>query len=162
MTRTAIKFTKPWRDKWYRFLLELEKHGQQSMAARDSGVVLRDMIAIRDENPERAAEYAESIEISTGALILEARRRGQEGVTKDVYYQGAVVGHQQEFSDGLLMFLIKGQDPRYATERRELCGPDGGDIPIPPPLGLSSLNKEDLKTLLEIAKKLRPEHFREG
>jgi len=61
-------------------------------------------------------------------MIAEARRRAVEGVTDPVYQQGQRVGEIQKYSDNLLMFLIKGARPEYATERRELSGRDGGPI----------------------------------
>ncbi len=45
------------------------------------------------------------------ALASEARRRAVEGVLKPVYYKGKLVGFIREYSDTLLMFLMKAAMP---------------------------------------------------
>ena len=42
------------------------------------------------------------------ALEAEARRRAVEGVRKPVFYQGVICGWVGEYSDTLLIFLLKG------------------------------------------------------
>lgn len=161
MSRGEIKFNKCWAEKWYRFLDELRKHGNASQAARAAEVIRRDMFAIKDLGPERLREWVEALEESTDSLVLEANRRGRDGVVEDVYYNGEVVGQKIRYSDTLLMFLIKGQRPQYATERREISGPDGGEIPVPP-ISLTGLDDHELKMLLDMARKLRSTEFREA
>ena len=48
---------------------------------------------------------------ATGLLEDEAVRRAREGVKKPVYQQGKLVGHVQEYSDTLLIFLLKCWSP---------------------------------------------------
>ena len=67
-------------------------------------------------------EYAEALEIATelgyDALEAEAQRRAVEGVRKPVgWYKGKAGGHVQEFSDNLLMFLLKAGRPEKYAER---------------------------------------------
>jgi hypothetical protein len=45
-------------------------------------------------------------------LEAEARRRAVQGVSKPVFYQGMECGVVQEYSDTLLMFLLKGAKPQ--------------------------------------------------
>lgn len=52
------------------------------------------------------AEYQETLE-------AEADRRGHDGVTEGIYYQGKRVGDIQKYSDSLLMFRLKKIDPSY-------------------------------------------------
>ena len=51
------------------------------------------------------------------AMEYEAWRRATQGTTKPVYYQGREVGGIQEYSDNLLMFLLKANDPDKFKDR---------------------------------------------
>ena len=53
-------------------------------------------------------------------LEPEAIRRTVEGVEKPVYHQGRQVGTVREYSDTLLIFLLKGWKSERYTERREV------------------------------------------
>lgn len=46
-------------------------------------------------------------------LVEEVRRRGVDGVRRPVFQGGSLVGHVQEYSDSLLMFLVKQRDPSF-------------------------------------------------
>jgi hypothetical protein len=50
-------------------------------------------------------------------LEQEARRRAVEGTKKNVYYQGEPCGVNTEYSDTLLIFLLKGAKPEKYAER---------------------------------------------
>lgn len=50
-------------------------------------------------------------------LEQEARRRAVEGVKKPVFYQGKECGVVNEYSDTLLIFLLKGAKPEKYKER---------------------------------------------
>ena len=58
-----------------------------------------------------AEAYAEAHEEACDALESEAWRRAVKGVPKPVYYKGKIVGTEREYSDILLMFLMKGWMP---------------------------------------------------
>lgn len=66
---------------------------------------------------KRDEAFAEGIATArlagTNALIDEARRRGYAGVNKPVFHKGKICGHIREYSDTLLMFLIKQRDPSF-------------------------------------------------
>ena len=63
----------------------------------------------------RDAAYAEAFtearEEACDVLESEARRRAVKGVAKPIYYQGAIVGTVKEYSDTLLIFLMKALMP---------------------------------------------------
>jgi len=61
-----------------------------------------------DEFRERAKEAKQA---ATDAMEYEAWRRAVQGDEKPYYYQGRVVGNIREYSDNLLMFLLKSRDP---------------------------------------------------
>ena len=63
----------------------------------------------------------------------EAIRRAKDGVReKPVYQGGKLVGHVQEYSDTLLIFLLKGARPEKYRDRvqQELSGPGGQTIQL--------------------------------
>ena len=63
------------------------------------------------------AEFEQAREEATEKLEREAIRRAAEGVDKPVYYQGKLVDTVKEYSDTLLIFLLKGMNPDKYAER---------------------------------------------
>jgi hypothetical protein len=63
-------------------------------------------------------------------LEQEARRRAHDGVRKPVYQGGKRVGYIQEYSDTLLIFLLKGLRPEKYRERFEHSGAGGGPLQL--------------------------------
>lgn len=59
------------------------------------------------EDQEFSDQWLEALEISNDSLFTEARRRAVEGTVKEVYQNGKVVGKVKEYSDTLLIFLLK-------------------------------------------------------
>jgi hypothetical protein len=108
------------------FLDALSKTGNVSHAARTAVISRRAVYEWRNEDESFKAEWDDAVEQATDLLEIEARRRAVEGTVKPVFYQGEKCGEIHEYSDVLLMFLIKGKRPEYATERREHTGKDGG------------------------------------
>ena len=64
-----------------------------------------------NDHPEYREQFAAAKKESVAVLIQEARRRAVEGVEKPVYHGGKLVGTRIDYSDVLLMFLIKGELP---------------------------------------------------
>jgi hypothetical protein len=79
----------------------------------------------RAADPEFKKEWEDAIEKGTDLLVLEARRRAFRGTRKPVFYKGAIAGYIREYSDVLLMFLIKERRPEYRESFRQID--DGGD-----------------------------------
>jgi hypothetical protein len=53
-------------------------------------------------------------------------------VSKPVYQQGMLVGHVQEYSDGLLTLLLKAKRPsEFRDGERETGGASGGVLVVP-------------------------------
>lgn len=48
----------------------------------------------------------------------EARRRAVEGTLRPVFHGGAQVGEVREYSDTLLIFLLKAHDPKYRDKQQ--------------------------------------------
>jgi len=65
-------------------------------------------------NKEFSDAWDEAVEIAIDSLVEEAWRRATGGVEKPVgWYQGNPGGIVKEYSDNLLMFLIKAHRPQY-------------------------------------------------
>jgi len=68
-------------------------------------------------DPEYVLDFADA-ELQAGEhLEQEARRRAVEGVEKPVFYQGKQCGTIREYSDTLLIFLLKGAMPEKYRDR---------------------------------------------
>lgn len=65
----------------------------------------------RQRNEEFAVAWSEIELETTEAMEREAYRRGVEGVTKPVFQGKEHVGDVQEFSDTLLIFMLKARKP---------------------------------------------------
>lgn len=84
----------------------------------------------RDDEPEFAAEWQKALDVAGDLLEEEAVRRAKEGTLKPVFQGGQLVGHIQEYSDTLMIFLLKGAKPKKYMDRlvQEVSGPAGGPI----------------------------------
>lgn len=86
------------------------------------------------------AEFAKAFEVAEqqagDALEAEAARRAKEGVRRPVLYKGEIVVidgeplYEHEYSDTLLIFLLKGIKPEKYRERydAQLTGKDGAAL----------------------------------
>lgn len=93
------------------------------------------------------ALYDEACEVAAAALEDEAVRRAYEGTVKPVYQGGKKVGAIREYSDTLLIVLLKARLPDKYKERtsNEHSGPGGKPIPVSS--GLQGLSFDELYKL---------------
>jgi len=83
-------------------------------------------------NPEFAAAWENALQEGIDLLEEKARQRAFEGIERNVYYQGKVVGKQKEYSDGLTMFLLKAHRPeRYRDYQSIDLNHKGGVLVVP-------------------------------
>lgn len=84
----------------------------------------------REDDPEFAADWQKALEVAADLLEDEAVRRAKEGTDKPVFQGGQLVGHVREYSDTLMIFLLKGAKPKKYVERlqQEVSGPNGEPI----------------------------------
>lgn len=104
-------------ESWLLFLQRLSEHGNIQKALDLVGISRTQLWRRRRDDVEFRAMFHEAQEIASESLEDEAQRRAVEGVEKPVFWQGGVVGHQTEYSDGLLTFLLKGLKPEKYRER---------------------------------------------
>lgn len=122
------------------FLELLRKTRNVSAACRKVGVSRITPYHARETDPEFAQAWDEVKEEHADILEAEAFRRAHDGTLKPVYQQGKKVGTVREYSDTLLIFLLKGNRPeKYRdTLRQEVSGPGGGPIAV---AAVEALNK---------------------
>ncbi len=86
----------------------------------------------RDSDPVFAAALDEADLMAAERLEQEARRRAVDGVEKPVWHKGQMVGSVREYSDTLLIFLLKGALPDKYRERvsSEISGQGGGPLQV--------------------------------
>jgi hypothetical protein len=75
-------------------------------------------------------DWDNALEVACDGLELEARRRAEEGCKKTIFYQGEPIGEEINYSDTLMIFLLKAHRPEKYREtvRNEHSGPNGGPI----------------------------------
>lgn len=93
---------------------------------------------LKDE--EFRKQFDESGAMALGVLEDEATRRAIEGTLKPVFQQGKKVGTIREYSDTLIIVLLKARAPHKYKERfaSELTGKDGKELNPCPVVFLSA------------------------
>jgi hypothetical protein len=111
------------------FLAALAAGSSVSEAAAASGFSSSALYSRRKTDADFAEAWRLALEDSTDILEKEARRRAIDGVEEPIYQGGLLVGTKTVYSDSLLSLLLKGRRKDIFSERRELTGKDGADLP---------------------------------
>jgi len=80
------------------------------------------------KDPEYRAQFEAATDQAAQALEDEAVRRAYEGIDKPVYQMGKQVGVIREYSDTLLIFLLKGLRPAKYRERYDVAVEAGDSL----------------------------------
>lgn len=114
------------------FLEAFAKTGNVSEAAAAAGVGRRTVYDWRSEDEDFATRWDGAEQESHDRLEREAFRRAAEGTDKPVFQGGQQVGTIHEYSDTLLIFLLKARRPAVYRDnhRVELTGADGGPMEV--------------------------------
>ncbi len=99
------------------FLEIYRQYGNITTAAEMAGLHRSTHYLWLKDDPEYAAAFDQATEEASERLEQEAWRRAVKGVEKPVYQGGKRVGTIQEYSDTLLIFLLKGAKPSKYKER---------------------------------------------
>lgn len=112
------------------FLDALAQTANVSAACKAAKVPRRTAYDWKDADPEFRKAWDAALELGTDALEDEAVRRAHEGTLKPVYQGGKKVGTIREYSDTLLIFMLKGRRPDRFKDRMaaEHTGKGGGPI----------------------------------
>lgn len=110
------------------FLTALSQTGNVTSSCEKAGITRTHAYDVRQVDPEFAAAWQNALEIATDALEQEARRRAHEGLKR---YRFTKSGQpildpetgqpyfEHEYSDTLLIFLLKAHRPEKYRERYE-------------------------------------------
>ena len=99
---------KGWRNT---FLKALRSSGNIGHSCRKARVNRTTAYRLKARDPLFAAKWETAIEDSVDVMEFEARRRAVKGTDKPVFQKGEQVGVIREYSDTLLMFLLKANKP---------------------------------------------------
>lgn len=114
------------------FIVRLGMHGNVTRAIAGAKVDRGYVYDKRNSDLEFAAAWEEAKKMGLDVLKDEAWRRAHEGVERQKFYQGVPIlvkgKHyvEREFSDTLLMFLIKQADPSFREHFDVNLGNAGG------------------------------------
>jgi len=103
------------------FLETLAATGNVRKAAQAAHLAVSTVYKYRLRDASLAEAWDEALQVAMDTVLEpEAIRRAVEGVEQDVYYQGRKVGVERQYSDVLLIFLLKGWKADRYRERREI------------------------------------------
>lgn len=113
------------------FLDRLSKSPNVSAAAKAAGYSRNYFYDLRKADSDFATEWQDALDQSLDTAEGELYRRAVRGVSKPVYYLGKEVGKVKEYSDTLLIFLLKSHKPEVYKEtvRNEMTGKNGEPLP---------------------------------
>lgn len=98
-------------------------------AAAAAGIGRSTLFDWRRKDSKFADRWEEAADEGIDKLEQEAFRRGVLGTARPVFQGKELVGHVQEYSDTLLVLMLKGRRPeRYNTDRHEHVGKGGGPV----------------------------------
>lgn len=147
MTGTPKK-RRDWRPAW---LAAFEAEGTVSAACARANVGRTTVYRTRQADEDFALAWADIEEQTTERMEREAYRRGVEGVPRDIYHQGQVVGAERQFSDVLLIFMLKSRRPeRY---RDNVKVEHAGEVKQTHGVDLAKLSPTEKRALLELVEK---------
>ena len=101
-----------------------------TQAATQAGVGRRTHYDWLKADPSYQAQFEDLEEEVTETLEREAIRRGSEGTLKPVFYQGKACDEIREYSDTLLIFLLKARRPETYRERSDVNNTIQGGITV--------------------------------
>lgn len=109
--RRTHKENADWKPSW---LAAFETTGMVMAACKQVGVGRSTVYEARQRDEDFACAWADVEEATTERMEREAYRRSTEGVPREIYHRGEVVGEELQFSDTLLIFMLKARRPeRY-------------------------------------------------
>ncbi len=102
------------------FLEALQRTGMVGISADAAGVRHQTVYRMTKKNEYFAEMYQEALCAYRDGIEKEAHRRAVDGVKKGVWYRGARVGTEREYSDSLMQTLLKGNRPEKYRDRLDV------------------------------------------
>lgn len=109
--------TKRTPEKEAQFLAALSETASVTKSCELSDIARASIYEWRDADPEFRERWEAALDVGTDALEDEAVRRAKDGTLKPVFYQGEECGHIREFSDTLMIVMLKARRPDRFKER---------------------------------------------
>lgn len=107
--------------KWWRLFLDsLSRTGNVLLSCKAAHIGRRTVYNCRERSEKFARLWDEAIEASNDVLEAEARRRGAQGIDRPIYFQGRRIDVVKEYSDTLLIFLLKANRPEKFRDNYDL------------------------------------------
>jgi len=102
---------------WRRvFLGRLAEGLTVTQAANEAGVARRTAYQHRADHPDFAHAWDDAWEQGTDTLEAEAWRRARDGTERPIMYRGEQVASVREFSDTLMLALLRARRPEAYRE----------------------------------------------
>lgn len=114
------------------FIRTLAQTGIVGRAATAAGWPRGHAYSVRAADEEFAKLWDQAVEFATDALEEAARIRAVDGVSKPVYQQKELVGYVTEYSDTLLVQLLKAKRPNEFRENVSLNADVKGGVLVVP------------------------------
>lgn len=112
------------------FLTALAETANVTRSCKKAKITRSNLYLWRDADEDFEKEWDAALEKGTDYLEDEAVRRAAEGTLKPIFQGGKKVGTIREYSDTLLIFMLKARRPDKFKERSatEHTGGNGGPI----------------------------------
>lgn len=108
------------------FLEAFRLHGNVSWACRETKTNRADVYRWKEHDEQFMLAWNIAETEATETMEQEAYRRAVQGTDKPIYQSGALVGTVREYSDTLLIFMLKARSPEKYRDRYDLK--HGGQI----------------------------------
>lgn len=151
------EYAEPWMGK---FIDHLRNGGTVAAACGLAVVGRATAYRHRQKDETFAVAWADAEEESTERLEEEAFYRAVKGVEKPIHYEGRRIDFVREYSDTLLIFLLKARKPETYRDRIDhrhsggISRPGGSSATVQPgSLDLTRLTNEEIDTLERIQAK---------
>jgi hypothetical protein len=110
------------------FLDRLGVTANVTQSCEETKIPRRTVYEWREADPEFAAAWDKALETGSDALEDEAIRRAHHGTLKPVFHQGQECGAIREYSDTLMIFMLKARRPERFRERSSVEHSGGVDL----------------------------------
>lgn len=116
-TRKPVRYNAPTEAQVDKFFAVLAATANVSKAAKAAKVSRSWVYEQKEADEAFAARWKEAEDVACDALEEEARRRALKGTIKPIYQQGKRVGQVREYSDTLMVILLKAHRPEKYKDR---------------------------------------------
>lgn len=109
------------------FLAAFAHLGSVTRAARAAKIDRTSHFLWKRDDSDYARAFEDAQAISADVLEDAAVGRARDGIDKPVFHQGKICGYIREYSDTLLIFLLKGAKPEKFRDKSSIehTGKDG-------------------------------------